>query len=89
MHQGFILNGFPFNVRQALMLDHYIKGINLAIYFRNENKSHEQSIAELLDYYDQRVPTLIDAGQPRDMELKRQTHRSSNSQAVAIAALQH
>ena len=55
VHQGFILNGFPFNVRQALMLDRYIKGINLAIYFRNENKSHEQSIAELLDYYDQRV----------------------------------
>jgi adenylate kinase family enzyme len=34
-HQGYILEGFPFTVKQALLLDRFVQGINLAIYFRH------------------------------------------------------
>ena len=37
-----------------MFLDRFIRGINLAIYIRTEDKTFEHSIAELLDYYDQR-----------------------------------
>jgi len=40
-YQGFFLDGFPFNTQQALLLDRHIKGINLAIYFRDEEDTEE------------------------------------------------
>ena len=35
---GFILKGFPFNTNQALLLDRYINGVNLALHIRAENE---------------------------------------------------
>jgi hypothetical protein len=34
-HFGFILKGFPFNANQALLLDRYINGVNLAIHLKS------------------------------------------------------
>lgn len=51
---GFILKGFPFNTNQALLLDRYINGVNLAVHIRAENEQEDDSINNLLNYYDQR-----------------------------------
>lgn len=87
--QGYIVEGFPFNVKQALLLDRYIKGVNLAIYFRSQNKSHEETITELLDYYDQRVHLLLMTGQPCNLELLQEAKHASDSQALARYSCQH
>ena len=49
--------GFPFNPAQALLLDKYLNGVNLAIYCKDPSESPEfaDSIRPLLDYYDERV----------------------------------
>lgn len=36
---GFLLKGFPFNTTQALLLDRYINGVNLALHVRTANES--------------------------------------------------
>jgi hypothetical protein len=33
---GFLLKGFPFNTNQALLLDRYLNGVNLAIHLRSD-----------------------------------------------------
>lgn len=51
---GYLLRGFPFNTNQALQLDRYLNGVNLAIYLKdttNPNEEYRQSIAPLLNYY--------------------------------------
>lgn len=35
---GYILKGFPFNTNQALLLDRYINGVNLALHVTAENE---------------------------------------------------
>lgn len=41
IHQGYLLDGFPFSVNQALLLDRLIRGVHLAIFIRSGSKSHE------------------------------------------------
>ncbi len=55
---GYIVKGFPFNTNQALLLDRYINGVNLAIHVRAENEQTDDSINNLLNYYDQRGTLL-------------------------------
>lgn len=55
---GLILKGFPFNTNQALLLDRYINGVNLALHIRAENEQEDDSINSLLNYYDQRGTLL-------------------------------
>lgn len=61
---GFVLRGFPFNTSQALLLDRYLNGVNLAVYLRGANESPDftASIQPLLNYYSERVtpPTCRD-----------------------------
>jgi adenylate kinase family enzyme len=54
---GYILRGFPFNTQQALLLDRYLNGVNLAIHLRSpaDSTDYESSIKPLLNYYDERV----------------------------------
>ena len=33
---GYLVKGFPFNTNQALMLDRYLNGVNLAIYLKDK-----------------------------------------------------
>jgi hypothetical protein len=41
IYSGFVVQGFPVNVRQALLLDQYLNGINLAFYARKKgNKEY-------------------------------------------------
>lgn len=49
--------GFPFNPAQALLLDQYLNGVNLAIHCRqpDEPADFASSIQPLLNYYDERV----------------------------------
>ena len=57
---GFIVRGFPFNTNQALLLDRYLNGVNLAIHLKNPSDAadYATSVRPLLDYYDERVPSL-------------------------------
>lgn len=55
---GYIMKGFPFNTNQALLLDNYVNGVNLALHIRAENESTDDSINNLLNYYDQRGTLL-------------------------------
>lgn len=55
---GYILKGFPFNTNQALLLDRYINGVNLAIHLTGEDEQVDESINSLLSYYDQRGTLL-------------------------------
>lgn len=65
---GFALNGFPLNVRQALLLDRYVNGMNIAFYAKQKgNTEYEASIADLLNYYDVRVRTVVTLGQPGEL----------------------
>ena len=57
-HGGYIVKGFPFNTNQALLLDRYINGVNLAIHIRAENEQTDDSINSLLNYYDERGTLL-------------------------------
>lgn len=54
---GYVLNGFPFNTNQALLLDKYLNGVNLAIYCKSAKDSEDfsSSVKPLLDYYNERV----------------------------------
>jgi adenylate kinase family enzyme len=54
---GFLLKGFPYNTTQALLLDRYLNGVNLALHVRtvNESQDYLDSIKPLLNYYDERV----------------------------------
>lgn len=54
---GFVLRGFPFNTGQALLLDRYLNGVNLAIHLKANNESPDftASIQPLLNYYSERV----------------------------------
>ena len=54
---GYILRGFPFNTNQALLLDRYLNGVNLAIHLRSpaDSADYSGSIKHLLNYYDERV----------------------------------
>lgn len=88
-HQGYILDGFPFNVRQALMLDRFIKGVNLAIYIRTQDKTREDSLSELLDYYDQRVTPKNSSGQPADLVLHPRAHQAPSTQTLESNRRQH
>ncbi len=58
---GFIVRGFPFNTNQALLLDRYLNGVNLAIYLKNPSDAadYATSVRPLLDYYDERVRSLV------------------------------
>lgn len=51
---GYILKGFPFNVNQALQLDRYLNGVNLALHLKTgeESEDYLNSIQSLLKYYD-------------------------------------
>jgi adenylate kinase family enzyme len=56
---GFIVKGFPFNTNQALLLDRYINGVNLAIHLTEPNcAQNDESINNLLNYYDARGTLL-------------------------------
>ena len=57
LNYGSLLVGFPFNTNQALFLDRYLNGVNLAIYCKHANESSDfaSSVRPLLDYYDERV----------------------------------
>lgn len=55
---GYIVKGFPFNTNQALLLDRYINGVNLAIHVKAENEQVDESINSLLNYYDSRGTLL-------------------------------
>ena len=48
--RGFFIDGFPFNTKQALMLDKYINGVNLAL-FIGDAESESSALADLLAYY--------------------------------------
>jgi len=54
---GYILRGFPFNTSQALLLDRYLNGVNLAISLKTSSESADyvSSVKPLLDYYSARV----------------------------------
>jgi hypothetical protein len=54
---GYLIKGFPFNTKQALLLDYYLSGVNLALHITSGNQSPEylDSIKPLLNYYDERV----------------------------------
>ncbi len=51
------MKGFPYNTTQALLLDRYLNGVNLALHVRtvNESQDYLDSIKPLLNYYDERV----------------------------------
>jgi len=53
---GVIVQGFPFNSSQALLLDRYLNGVNLAIHVRGQSSTQE--FASLLEYYDVRGTLL-------------------------------
>lgn len=55
---GYVVKGFPFNTNQALLLDRYINGVNLALHIRDQNEPADESINNLLNYYDQRGTLL-------------------------------
>jgi hypothetical protein len=54
---GYFIKGFPFNTNQALQLDRYLNGVNLALHLRTEGESSDylSSIKSLLTYYSDRV----------------------------------
>jgi adenylate kinase family enzyme len=51
---GYLLRGFPFNANQALLLDRYLNGVNLAIHLKTpgESADYTASIQPLLNYYE-------------------------------------
>lgn len=55
---GYLIKGFPFNANQALLFDKYLNGVNLALHVRAENEPVDESINNLLNYYDQRGTLL-------------------------------
>ena len=54
---GYLIKGFPFNTSQALMLDRYLNGVNLALHIKSGRESGDylSSIQSLLSYYEERV----------------------------------
>ena len=55
-HRGSIVYGFPFNSNQALILDRFLGGVNLAVHIRHGEPSSD--ISPLLKYYDERGSLL-------------------------------
>lgn len=51
------MQGFPFNSAQALILDQYLRGINLALHVKAPTGA--QDFESLLKYYDERG-TLVE-----------------------------
>ena len=58
---GFLLKGFPFNTNQALLLDRYLNGVNLAVHLKcgEESGDYLSSIQSLLGYYEERVKMVV------------------------------
>lgn len=48
-YNGVVVNGFPFSSSQALLLDYYLKGVNLAVHLRGGDGV--QDFSSLLSYY--------------------------------------
>ena len=46
---GVVVHGFPFNTTQALLLDKYVMGINLALHVKSGEPSSDYE--SLLNYY--------------------------------------
>ena len=44
---GYLIKGFPFNTKQALLFDHELCGVNLAIELRDPNQSSEAGSSEI------------------------------------------
>ena len=61
---GYILKGFPFNTKQALLLDRYLNGVNLAVHLKSgeESADYSASIQPLLGYYEERVSGWVCRG---------------------------
>ena len=53
---GVIINGFPLNTNQALLLDRYLRGVNLALHVKSEEPIGDYD--SLLKYYDERGALL-------------------------------
>lgn len=55
--EGHLFKGFPYNTKQAMLLDEKLNGVNLAVYLKSDKQpaEFEQSIQDLLDYYDSTV----------------------------------
>ena len=49
---GVLVYGFPFNTNQALLLDRYLNGVNLALHLTSGQSSADYD--PLLKYYDER-----------------------------------
>lgn len=49
VHRGIIIKGFPFNTAQALVLDQYFKGVNLALFVKAKDEA--PNAPSLLEYY--------------------------------------
>jgi hypothetical protein len=58
---GYLIKGFPFNTNQALLLDRYLNGVNLALHLKSKDESSDytSSIESLLGYYEHRVHMMI------------------------------
>lgn len=52
-----IVQGFPFNSAQALLLDRFLNGVNLALHIKGTGGA--QDFSSLLKYYDDRG-TLVE-----------------------------
>lgn len=79
---GYAVVGFPKNVSQALALDQYLNGINIALYAKQKaDKEFETSIADVLNYYDERVNcdftqgNLVSFEPKEDTPIDRQTEK--------------
>ena len=53
---GVVVHGFPFNTTQALLLDKYINGVNLALHIKSGQDSSDYE--SLLKYYGERGSLL-------------------------------
>jgi adenylate kinase family enzyme len=75
---GYIVRGFPFNTHQALLLDRYLNGVNLAIHLKTPTDAadYSASIRPLLNYYDERVTPPS----PRELSSNSTTPQKTTSQ---------
>ena len=58
---GVFIHGFPYNTKQALLLDQFLGGVNLAIYLEGPQE-YQESIANMLQYYEERVIIHLNQG---------------------------
>ena len=54
---GVVVHGFPFNTTQALLLDRYLNGVNLALHVKSGD-STSSDYDSLLKYYSERGSLL-------------------------------